>query len=201
MILHRIDEFTPTGNVSEDVFQFFSLFEHQKTAEHCALVARKAKELSQRFDSDSTKAEQAGYLHDVSAVIPNEKRIEYAHSHMVEVLEAEIQSPMIIHQKLSVVVARDIFDVTDHDILSAIGCHTTLKAKAALLDKVVFLADKIAWDQAGKPPYLDDVVKAMAVSIDAAILEYLNYLWEQREQLQVVHPWFIEAREDLCRLT
>ena len=70
---------------------FFSLFEHQKTAEHCAAVALKAEELAERFDSYPAKAEQAGYLHDISAVIPNEKRIEFACSQMVEVLAEEMQ--------------------------------------------------------------------------------------------------------------
>lgn len=195
-----INGFNKTGKIAADTFRFFSLFEHQKTAEHCAAVADKAKELAKKFASDPGKAEQAGYLHDISAVIPNEKRIEFADNQLVEVLAAERQCPMIIHQKLSVVVARDVFDVTDDEILGAIGCHTTLKAKATLLDKVVFLADKIAWDQAGKPPYLSQVIKAMEVSIDAAVLAYLNYLWERRAQLQVVHPWFIAAREELLQV-
>ncbi|OLF95341.1 Hydrolase (HAD superfamily) [Bacillus licheniformis] len=34
---------------------------------------------------------------------------------------------MIIHQKLSKVMARDLFQVADEDILNAIECHTTLK--------------------------------------------------------------------------
>jgi HD superfamily phosphohydrolase YqeK len=91
--------------------------------------------------------------------------------------------------------------LTDREILSAIGCHTTLKTKATLLDKVVFLADKIAWDQVGKPPYLNKVIEALEVSLDAAVLEYLDYLWERRDQLQVLHPWFIEAREARLRVS
>lgn len=38
-----------------------------------------------------TPAEQAGYLHDISAVLPNEKRIEFVCSQMVEVLAEEMQ--------------------------------------------------------------------------------------------------------------
>jgi HD superfamily phosphohydrolase YqeK len=99
------------------------------------------------------------------------------------------------------VVAREVFGVTDSEILSAIDCHTTLKAKATLLDKVVFLADKIVWVQVEKPPYLSKVIKAMDVSLDAAILEYMNYLWERRDQIQVIHPWLREAREDLLKMS
>jgi predicted HD superfamily hydrolase involved in NAD metabolism len=194
-----ISEFQLTGKTAQDVFRFLGLFGYQKTAQHCAAVASKAKELAQKFDSDPSKAELAGYLHDISAVIPNDKRVAFARQQMVDVLNEEMQCPMILHQKLSVVIARDQFGVQDAEILSAIGCHTTLKAQATRLDKVVFLADKIAWDQAGKPPYLHEVTKAMEESLDAATLAYLNYLWARRDQIPLIHPWFVEARDKLLR--
>ena len=84
-------------------------------------------------------------------------------------------------------------------MLSATGCHTTLKADASGLDKVVFVADKIAWDQPGTPPWLDALTRALDVSLDAAALVYLDYLWERRAQLLVVHPWFIAARAQISR--
>ena len=137
-------EFHQTGVVSKDVPRYLESFSLQKTASHCEAVAVEAKSLAIKFDGHLKKAEIAGFLHDISAVIPNHERIEFAQSHQVEVLAEEAQFPMIIHQKLSVVIARDVFSVIDSGILSAIGCHTTLKAKATRLDKVVFLADKIS---------------------------------------------------------
>ena len=190
-----------TGNIAEDVPRYLALYDRQDTAEHCTAVAANAKELAEKFGSDPDRAEQAGFLHDISAVIPIEERIDFALSRGVEVLPAEEQSPMILHQKLSVVVAKEIFNITDNELLSAIGCHSTLKAKASLLDKVVFLADKTSWDRGGKPPYLSKVTTALEVSLDAAVLEYMNYLWEQRSQLQIIHPWFVEAREELLQGT
>lgn len=75
-----------------------------------------------------------------------------------------------------------------------------MKAGDSRLDKVVFLADKMAWDQAGRPPYLDEVGAALAQSLDRAVGIYLNYLWDRRKQLQVVHPWLIEARQELLAM-
>lgn len=112
-------------------------------------------------------------------------------------LPEEEAFPMIIHQKLSVEIAREIFGVNEADVLSAIGCHTTLKAGASMLDKVIFMADKIAWEQPGTPPYLDAIQDALSVSLDAAALVYLDYLWDMRDRLRVVHPWFVAAREEL----
>jgi HD superfamily phosphohydrolase YqeK len=88
--------------------------------------------------------------------------------------------------------------VDDAAVLSAIACHTTLGEHATPLDKVVFLADKIAWDQPGTPPYLDDLEQALTVSLDAAVCVYLQTLWDRRDRLPVVHPWFAAAYAQLC---
>jgi HD superfamily phosphohydrolase YqeK len=98
---------------------------------------------------------------------------------------------------LSVVLAREVFGVRDETVLSAIGCHTTLKAGASHLDKVVFIADKIAWDQPGQPPYLDELLAGLERSLDEGVFVYINYLWAQRATLKVVHPWLVDAYEAL----
>jgi predicted HD superfamily hydrolase involved in NAD metabolism len=194
-----LTDFKPTGLLFEDITRYLMLYNLPKTATHCAAVATRAKDLAWKFGSDPYKAEQAGYLHDISAVVPDNKRIEFARSQGVEVLAEELQFPMIIHQKLSAVLAREIFDISDLEILGAIGCHTTLKAGASDLDKVVFLADKIAWDQSGAPPYIENLSRALKESLDAAVLVYLNFLWNRRGQLRVVHPWLIEAKKELLK--
>lgn len=194
------DDFKQTGNIVADVHRFLALSGFHATAEHYSAVAAKANELAEKFGSDSSRAEQAGLLHDISVIIPENQRIEFARSHNVEIVPEEKKYPMIIHQKLSVVLAREVFKITDNGVLGAVECHTTLKSGATQLDKVVFLADKIAWDQVGEPPYMNRVTEAMEESLDLTVFEYLDYLWERRSQLQVIHPWFVEAHADLSLL-
>ncbi|MFN2233497.1 MAG: bis(5'-nucleosyl)-tetraphosphatase (symmetrical) YqeK [Anaerolineales bacterium] len=199
MMEDYLEQFTRTGQLETDMSSFLTSCGYPKTAEHCAAVAAEAKNLAVRFQSNPHQAEQAGYLHDISAVIPVNQRLELAHSYNIEVLEEEKQFPMILHQKLSVVIAREIFQVTDSQVLSAIGCHTTLKTGASRLDKIVFLADKIAWDQDGTPAYLPEMRAALDQSLDSAVLVYLDFLWHQRSQLRVIHPWLVEARQELLQ--
>jgi predicted HD superfamily hydrolase involved in NAD metabolism len=199
MTLEQLLTFKPTGNIRKDATDFLVLYGQATTAGHCSSVANKAKELAKQFSADETNAEIAGWLHDISAVIPNEERISVARANNLEVLLEEEKLPMIIHQKLSRLIAKEVFRVADEEVLSAIECHTTLKAHSSLLDKVVFVADKIAWDQEGNPPYLRDILKALEHSLDAAALVYLDYLWQQHETLPVLHPWVVEARASLMK--
>ncbi len=153
--------------------------------------------LAERFGVSVPQAEAAGWLHDISAVIPNEKRIRAALDYGLEVLPEEEKLPMIVHQKLSALMARKLFQINDAEVLSAVGCHTTLKADASPLDKVVFVADKIAWDQIGEPPYLTDLLLALQRSLHEAAFAYLDYLWKRRETLPVIHPWVVAAHRQL----
>lgn len=168
-----------------------------RTAEHCLNVGAEAKQLAMRFHADPEAAEIAGWLHDISAVIPNHERIEVSRRLRIEILPEEESFPMIIHQKLSKVMAKDIFGITDSDILEAIGCHTTLRAKSTLLDQVLFVADKIVWDQSGEPPYKQELDKKLNLSLKHGAFSYIHFLWERKEDLKVVHPWLKEAYEEL----
>lgn len=187
-----------TGDFRKDIPAFLHRYDYQKTVLHCAEVAKEAARLAQRFAVDAESAEKAGWLHDVSAVIPTPERVAFAHAFNIEVLPGEVALPMILHQKLSAVLAREVFGVLDNAVLSAIECHTTLKEDASRLDKVVFLADKIAWDQPGEPPYLDKLLAALEDSLDVGTCVYLSYLWERRHTLAVIHPWLIQAYAQLC---
>lgn len=186
-----------TGNLREDVARFLSSNGCPKTAEHCLLVGDESARIAAMIGADEQASRYAGYLHDISAVFPNDQRIRAARELGLEVLPEEETFPMIIHQKLSRAMARDIFGIRDELILDAVGCHTTLRTNAALLDKVLFVADKIVWDQAGRPPYLERLLDRLAVSLDHAAFDYICYLWERRDTLKVVHPWLADAYEEL----
>jgi predicted HD superfamily hydrolase involved in NAD metabolism len=199
MILVRLNEGVVwTGDVAQDVTAFLKHHGCPKTAIHSAAVAAEACRIAALAGVDAVRAEQAAWLHDVSAVIPAGERVAAAEALGIPVLPEERVLPMILHQKLSVVLARDLFGVTDTGVLDAIGCHTTLKAGASLLDKVLFVADKLAWDRPGEPPYRAALEAALARSLDAAACVYLRYLWERRATLPVVHPWLAAAHAYFC---
>jgi len=166
------------------------------TAHHSAAVAEECVHLARRWGVDPTAADTAGWLHDVSAVIPASKRVMLAEALGFHVLPEERTAPMLLHQRLSAEIARDVFNVSDPAILAAIACHTTLRAGATVLDRVVFVADKLRWDGQGDPPYLAELTAALTRSLEDAARCYLDYLWQRRETLLAVHPWFVAAYQE-----
>jgi predicted HD superfamily hydrolase involved in NAD metabolism len=177
-----------TGQIEQDVPLLLSQHILPGTARHCAEVAAEAVRLAGRFGVDPGAARTAGWLHDVSAVIGTDW-LQAAEELGVEILPAELIYPNLLHHKISTVLAREIFGVTNPAILAAIGCHTTLRPGASRLDMAVFVADKLAWDQPGQPPYEAEMQAALEQSLEQGAWVYLNYLWERREDLVVLHPW------------
>lgn len=192
-----VDGISFSGDLRVDVTNFIGHHGHNFTAEHCLTVAKEAKKLAGQYNEDEESAFQAGLLHDISAVFPAEERTLVAKKLGVDILPEEETFPLIIHQKLSAYMAQEIFAISNHAILNAIGCHTTLKVNATIIDKILFVADKIKWDQQGTPPYLKDILLALDSSLDAAAFCYLEYMWQRKSQLKVIHPWLREAYFDL----
>jgi predicted HD superfamily hydrolase involved in NAD metabolism len=182
-----------TGRVAEDVPAFLRYHGCPKTARHCAQVAAEARRVAEIVGENATQAEMAGWLHDCSALFPAPDRVHIARQWNIPLLPEEERLPMIIHQKLSRILAAEVFGVDDVLVLDAVECHTTLKANPTRLDKVLFVADKLAWDQDGIAPYYHKLVTALEQSLDHAVFVYLKYLWDRRRTLKVFHPWAREA--------
>ncbi|MFD2693698.1 bis(5'-nucleosyl)-tetraphosphatase (symmetrical) YqeK [Sporolactobacillus shoreicorticis] len=182
-----------TGDPIFDSYHFLRNNQLPLVADHSRRVSEEANRLARVFGTGEKKAEIAGALHDISAVIPNNQRLSVARELTIDVLEEEAAFPMILHQKISKVMARDLFHVTDLEILNAIECHTTLRSHPSVLDLIVFVADKIEWDQQGIPPYLDELKQQLQSSLEAGAYAYIHYLWKRKDKLKVVHPWLAEA--------
>ncbi|QQO09964.1 bis(5'-nucleosyl)-tetraphosphatase (symmetrical) YqeK [Breznakiella homolactica] len=187
--------YTATGDTAADIVGLIESYHKDELIQHVKNVAEKSRELSVLFDADPDKAELASFFHDVSCVIPNDQRLGVAEGFNLEIFEEERVFPMILHQKLSAEIAERIFGIRDTEILSAVRCHTTLKANPSKLDMIVFISDKIRWDQAGRPPYLDLVEDNLKVSLEAGTKAFVNYLIENKASLKVMHPWLLEAYE------
>jgi len=160
--------------------------------DHTKRVANYIQVLADKFDVDPDKAKVAALLHDISGLIPNTKRVEYCQANDIGLIKEEIDFPLLAHQKTSRHMAKTQFSIEDEEILSAIACHTTLKEGASRLDKLLFIADKIEWDQSGLPPYKETIEDLLDISLDQAVYTYMKYNLDQK-LLKIVHPDYLQA--------
>lgn len=190
--------FPLSGDLTQDIQTFFTLHQDSETLQHTLKVAAEARHVAGLYGVDPVGAEQAGLLHDISNVIPIKNMLEVARELSIDILKDELKYDRILHQKLSKSMAQTIFKVEDEEVLSAIECHTTLKAKSTLLDKVLFISDKISWELPGEHHYLLEIRdRIYHQKLNEGVLLYLDSIWKQRSKLKLVHPWLIEAREEL----
>ncbi|MHC5545702.1 bis(5'-nucleosyl)-tetraphosphatase (symmetrical) YqeK [Bacillus subtilis] len=189
--LHSI--YNKNNDLSENAKRIFKEYKCSNIYEHSVRVAHMAKKLAVRFRANEESAYIAALLHDIGGIVPNGKRIEIANILKIPLFPEEIEFPLIIHQKISKVIAEKVFLISDHSILNAIECHTTLKSNPSMLDKIVFISDKIEWDQKGSPPYINSLIEALDVSIDCASNVYIKFLMENKNNLKVIHPWLSDS--------
>jgi predicted HD superfamily hydrolase involved in NAD metabolism len=189
--------FELTGDLEHDVVTFLINNNYSKTAEHSIKVGKEAERIAYKYNGNEIAAKTAGLLHDISIVFPDNERAVIVEQLGLEVLEEEKIFPLIAHQRISRVMAKEIFNISDEEILSAIECHTTLRKESTKTDKILFVADKIEWDQPGIPPYINEIKSQLELSLEHAAFSYINYLWERKETLKIVHPWLAEAHNEL----
>lgn len=193
LIEDTINRIGKINNPYDACICLLEIFEMNHIAQHVMMVSNKAIELAETFGEDKEKARIAGVLHDVSCIIPNDRRVEVANIFKIKLLNEEMAFPMIIHQRLSREMAFRYFHVTDNLILDAISHHTTLRANASKLDMIIFIADKISWDQPGTPPYLNSIMMGLDKSLECGVYNFIKYLMDNKNNLKVIHPLLVEA--------
>lgn len=191
-------ELTPSGDPVSDVQGFYQDADLSGTLAHVTQVAAEARALAVRHGADVAAANLAALAHDLAAVVPVAERPSFAAQLGVGVSEADQALPALLHGPIAAAILAEKLDVRDEDLRNAVHFHTTLRAGASRLEKVVFLADKIAYDPSS--PHEGEYLSALqcAESLDEAALAYLDFLldntWRYRWYL---HPQAVAAYRDL----
>lgn len=166
------------------------------TLKHVEDVAEIAVGLAKVYNLDIVKIKLAALLHDISAIMTPQEMYEFAKARGLEIDPAEEKYHSLLHQRISKIIAREEYDISDSNILDAIECHTTLKKNASMYDKIIFIADKISWNPKSVPPYFACLKSKAVESLDEACYFYIKYQFDNN-LLLMPHQWIIEAYEDL----
>lgn len=163
---------------------------------HVETVAELAVGLAEVYSLDVTEIKLAALLHDISGVMTPQEMYDFAIAHGLETDPAEEKYHALLHQRVSKIIAQDEFGIVNSDILNAIECHTTLRKNASLYDKIIFIADKISWDQ--KFDYLYETLTKNATieALNKACYEYIKYQFDNN-LLVMAHRWLLDAFDEL----
>lgn len=119
---------------------------------HSLGTAQAAKEIAEKCGYDSEKAYFAGLLHDCAKNLPYEEMLELC-KNSINLEVGESDNKKILHAPAGAVLAKKHFMVADTEVLSAIRWHTLGNSNMSLLDKIIFLADKIEPETRGRDAY------------------------------------------------
>ena len=109
---------------------------------HTLSVAKTALKINKegKLGLNKYKVEKAALLHDIAKNIDAKEALTIMKREYSNYLD---QNKDIYHQYMGEYIAREKFYVYDDDILSAIKYHTTGRCNMSLLEKLIFVSDKI----------------------------------------------------------
>ena len=114
-----------TGDVVMDIKNFLLDNDKSKTLKHVIDVANTNSKIAEKYGLEKNLCILCGYLHDISAVIKPQDMLNYMVENNLFIDESERKYPFILHQRISRLIAKNFFNISDEVILSAIECHTT----------------------------------------------------------------------------
>jgi len=140
---------------------------------HTIGVADLCCALAARYGADQLKADTAGLLHDCAKHLPHEDMARICIENGVEISEAERKNPELLHAKCGVILARDLYGITDDEILSAIRYHSTGRPAMTMLEKILYISDYIEPNRY-KIRDLEEVRRLAFEDLDSALLRILS---------------------------
>ncbi len=163
---------------------------------HSVNVSRVAQELALKYDCNVNKAEVAGLLHDCAKDLDYEILEKMVSEYNIKTDEIIQNIPKLLHPLVGAAIAEKEFNIQDPTILKAIKAHSTGAAQMSLLDKIIYLSDKI--EPLRNDEGVEEVRKMVWKDLNKAVLMILDkgllYLIEKGS---LIHPVSIEARNNI----
>ena len=163
--------------------------------EHSLLVADEAKKLALHYNYDSEKAYVAGLVHDIAKEFDYSENDKWIKKYN---LSGDIFTPQyknVVHANIGAVVVKELYGFDD-EICNAVCYHAIGNVPMSKLDKIVFIADKIA--RQISTPFIEELRVLAYQDIDRALKVYLNNQISKLESRGLsMHPVSLELLNNL----
>lgn len=161
---------------------------------HSLSVSKCAIKLSEIYKCDKEKAKIAGLVHDCAKYFTNKQIEDCVKKLNIELDPLEENNRALSHSVIGSYVAREVFNINDEEILSAIKYHTTGKENMSLLEKIIYMADLV--EEGRKFPKVEELRElAFSGKLDEALLlSFNNTIKFVIDNKQLIHPRTVSAR-------
>lgn len=152
--------------------------------------------LAVRYGADVEKARLAGLVHDCARGLDNDQLLRLATRYKIDVSNWEDFDLSLMHGPVGACLARELFGISDEEILHAVAVHTVGCKDMGLLDLVLFVADYIEPNRTFEG--VEDIRTAAEQSLEsAAVTGYAATLRHLLETNRLIHPSTIHSRNSL----
>jgi len=171
----------------------------EKRFRHIIGVAETARALAQKWGADADKAFLAGLVHDCAKEIPVNKSVERLTASGYSPDEVELRSPALLHAPLGAVVAREVFGISDKEVLNAVTFHTTGRPEMSLLEKIIYVAD---FTEPGRTyPEAGEIRQLSYIDINRAVLKETDMVIKFTvDRGRAIHPATVITRNYYLKL-
>lgn len=162
--------------------------------QHSLGVMKKAGELATLYQVDVEVAKLTGLAHDIAKEMSDQELLLFAQVHNLNIDQIELANPTLLHGKVGAMIVGEKYNFTK-EMQDAICFHTTGRENMTMLDKIIYVADKIEDNRKKVPP---EVRELATQNIDVALKYFYTVAIEKAiHKDKLLHPLTIEARNSL----
>ena len=168
-VLNYITEHNLYKNSEYDIEKYKTVLKRNLSEyryNHCLNVSKEAIRLAKKYGANVKKAEISGLLHDITKDFDEDQQLKMIDEFGIMLDDIEKNSPKLWHAITGSEYVRQILNIKDEEIVSAIRYHTTAKPNMTLLEQIIYLADFTSADR--NYPDIESVRNAVDVNLESA---------------------------------
>ena len=151
-------------------------------------------ELALIHGADIDKCDLAIKAHDLFRHNTDQELLKNSSDLNITVDYVEQNDPILLHGRIAASVLEERFNCPYQDIIDAVRYHTTGRPNMSLLEKVVFIADKVEPFKMKANDILAPILEISKIDLDKSIEMYLSFrISERLKGGHSVHPLAIET--------
>lgn len=182
-------------NVEKNIKEYLKKSLSAERYKHSIGVMKKAEELAQIYNVDEKEARLAGLTHDIAKEMDIGEYLTYAMKNQITLKKEDKQVVPVLHGIIGADMCKNKYGFTKK-MQNAIRYHSTGRARMTMLDKIIFIADKI--EENRNYDGIEEIRHLAVTNIDDAVKYFLDYTIQKCLNKKLpIHTQTIKARNYL----